>query len=72
MRDIRKICVGPNYKDSMCYVVGQAVLGGTHHIHLIKYEMGNYLIYIEQGDVVILWKEFTAPIPVSVEYNINF
>jgi len=72
MRDIRKICVGPNYKDSMCYVVGQAVLGGTYSIHLIKYEMGNYLIYIEQDDVVVLWKEFTAPIPVSVEYNINF
>mgnify|MGYP003153088683 FL=1 len=72
MRDIRKICVGPNYKDSMCYVVGQAVLGGAHYVHLIKYSEGSFLIYIEQEDTVILWKEFTAPMPISIEYNINF
>lgn len=72
MRDIRKLCVGPNYKDSMCYVVGQAVLGGSHHVHLIKYVDGNFLIFIEQDDVVVLWKEFTSPMPISIEYNINF
>ena len=36
MRDIRKVCIGPDYKDSMCYLVGQAVLGNSHHVHLIK------------------------------------
>ena len=74
MRDIRKVCIGPDYKDSMCYVVGQAVLGNTHHVHLIKYndDTGGILIYIEQDNVVILWKEFTAPMPISIEYNINF
>lgn len=72
MRDIRKVCVGPDYKDSMCYVVGQPVLGGSHHIHLIREENGGIVIYIEQGDVVVLWKEFNAMMPISIEYNINF
>lgn len=72
MRDIRKVCVGPDYKDSMCYVVGQPVLGGSHHIHLIRKEDGAVVIYIEQDDVVVLWKEFNAVMPISIEYNINF
>jgi len=58
----------------MCYVVGQAVLGGSHYVHLIKYnkETGGILIYIEQGDIVVLWKEFNAMMPTSIEYNIHF
>jgi hypothetical protein len=74
MRDIRKGCIGPDYKDSMCYVVGQSVLGNTHFVHLIKYneDTGGILIYIEKGEVVILWKEFNGTMPISIEYNINF
>lgn len=72
MRDIRKVCVGPDYKDSMCYVVGQPVLGGSHHIHLIREENGSIVIYIEHSDIVVLWKEFNAMMPISIEYNINF
>ena len=74
MRDIRKVCVGPNYKDSMCYLVGQAVLGNSHNVHLIKYndKTVSILIYIEQDDVVVLWKEFASNMPFSIEYNINF
>jgi len=74
MRDIRKVCIGPDYKDSMCYVVGQAVLGNSHFVHLIKYneDTGGILIYIEKGEVVILWKEFNGTMPISIEYNINF
>ena len=72
MRDIRKVCVGPDYKDSMCHVVGQSVLGGSHHIHLIREEGGAIVIYIQQDDVVVLWKEFNAMMPISIEYNINF
>ena len=57
----------------MCYVVGQSVLGNSHYVHLIKYndETGSILIYIEKGDIVVLWKEFVA-MPTSLEYNINF
>ena len=74
MRDIRKVCIGPDYKDSMCYLGGQAVLGNSHHVHLIKYneDTGSILIYIEQGDIVVLWKEFNSTMPTSIEYNINF
>ena len=74
MRDIRKVCIGPDYKDSMCYIVGQSVLGSSHSVHLIKYsdETGSVLIYIQQEDIVVLWKEFSANMPVSIEYNINF
>jgi hypothetical protein len=58
----------------MCYVVGQAVLGNSHFVHLIKYneDTGGILIYIEKGEVVILWKEFNGTMPISIEYNINF
>ena len=74
MRDIRKVCIGPDYKDSMCYVVGQSVLGSSHHVHLIKYsdETGSIIINIQKGDIVVLWKEFNGTMPISIEYNINF
>jgi len=73
--DIRKISIGPDYKGgAMHYLVGQKVLGDTNEIHLIKFapETGSIKIYIinEKAEVV-LWKEFTSTIPISIEYNIN-
>jgi hypothetical protein len=35
-------------------------------------EGGAIVIYIQQDDVVVLWKEFNAMMPISIEYNINF
>tara|TARA_B110000977_G_C11087198_1_gene495126 strand:+ start:861 stop:1085 length:225 start_codon:yes stop_codon:yes gene_type:complete len=73
--DIRKISVGPDYKSgAMHYLVGQNVLNGAYSIHLIKYDsvLHSYKIYIEEDDVVVLWKEFSSAMPVSIEYNINF
>jgi hypothetical protein len=74
--DIRKISVGPDYKGgAMHYIVGQDVLGETNKIHLIKYDDAkqSYKIYIiNENKEVILWKEFNATIPVSIEYNINY
>lgn len=74
--DIRKISIGPDYKSgAMHYIVGQMVLNDTNEIHIIKRqaETGNVLIYIvnRKGEIV-LWKEFTSPMPISIEYNINF
>lgn len=72
---IRKISVGPDYKSgAMHYIVGQDVLNGSYKIHLIKYvsDDSSFVIYIEKKDEVILWKEFTSTVPISVEYNINF
>ena len=74
--DIRKISIGPDYKSgAMHYIVGQKILGESNEIYLIKYneERQSIKIYIinEKGEVV-LWKEFTANMPISIEYNINF
>ena len=74
--DIRKISVGPDYKSgAMHYIVGQEILNGSHSIHLIKYydESDSIKIWIEStSQEVILWKEFTSTVPVSIEFNINF
>lgn len=74
--DIRKISIGPDYKGgAMHYIVGQKVLGDSHEIHLIRYNVKSQsvLIYIiNQKEEVVLWKEFNSMIPISIEYNINF
>ena len=71
--DIRKISIGPDYKSgAMHYIAGQSVLNGEYQIHLINREDGEYKIWIEQGDEVLLWKSFTENMPISIEYNINF
>jgi hypothetical protein len=74
--DIRKISVGPDYKISaMHYIVGQKILGDSNEIHLIKHniETQSIKIYIiNEKEEVLLWKEFTQNMPISIEYNINF
>ena len=73
--DIRKISVGPDYKSgAMHYIVGQKILGDSNEIHLIKRNnKKDVLIYIiNEKEEVVLWKEFTSPMPISIEYNINF
>lgn len=74
--DIRKISIGPDYKNgAMHYLIGQAILGETNTIHLIKYDeiKKSFKIYIiNEKEEVTLWKEFTSTIPISIEYNINF
>jgi len=74
--EIRKISVGPDYKSgAMHYIVGQEVLNGNYIIHLIKYDkdsMSTKLWIINRDNEVILWKEFSPNMPVSLEYNINF
>jgi len=72
---IRKISIGPDYKSgAMHYITGQKVLSDSHVIHLIKYDDKNssFQIWIEADNEIVLWKEFTSSIPVSVEYNIDF
>jgi len=74
--DIRKISIGLDYKNgAMHYIVGQPVLSDSHQIHLIRYNdtKQSILIYIiNNKEEVVLWKEFTATVPISIEYNINF
>ena len=73
--DIRKISIGADYKGSaMNYIVGQEVLGSKYTIPLIKFypDSESIKIWIQQGDEIMLWKEFTRTMPISIEYNINF
>jgi hypothetical protein len=75
--DIRKISIGPDYKSgAMHYIVGQEVLGGNYVIHLIRFDsnLESIKVWIEKSKSgeIVLWKEFTATMPVSIEYNINF
>lgn len=74
--DIRKISVGADYKGgAMHYIVGQKVLGESNEIHLIKYkdETRSFMIYIiNKKNEVVLWKEFSSCMPISVEFNIDF
>ena len=74
--EIRKIAVGPDYKNgAMHYIVGQKVLNESNEIHLIKYDERKQSIKIysiNPKEEVVLWKEFSSNIPVSIEYNINY
>ena len=74
--DIRKISIGPDYKSgAMHYLVGQRVLNDTYTIDCIRLDekKGSIKIYIiNEKEEVLLWKEFNASIPTSIEYNINY
>jgi|TARA_R110000803_G_scaffold195374_1_gene258577 hypothetical protein len=74
--DIRKISVGPDYKSgAMHYIAGQQILNGSYKIHLIKFDSSrdSIVIWIQnQKEEIVLWKEFTNTMPISIEYNINF
>jgi len=73
--DIRKISVGPDYKNgAMHYIVGQKVLSESHEVRHIRHlENGRIDIYIAniKGEIV-LWKSFTPNMPIAIEYNIQF
>ena len=69
---IRKISIGPDYMKSMNYTVGQEVLDRSYSIYqIIRNDDGIKLYIIKEGEIV-LWKEFSSTVPVSIEYNINF
>ena len=69
---IRKISIGPDYMKSMNYTVGQEVLDKSYSIYqIIRNDDGIKLYIIKEGEIV-LWKEFSETVPVSIEYNINF
>lgn len=71
---IRKISVGPDYMKSMHYVVGQEVLRGNGSIDTILMESDSSIsIYIlNQDKEIVKWKSFSASMPISIEYNIDF
>lgn len=71
---IRKISVGPDYKDNaMHYSVGQGVYGG-HEISCILLDTDDhsYNIYIKKGDEVMPWKKFNSNMAISVEFDLEY
>jgi len=73
MQLIRKLSVGPDYKASMHYVVGQEVLDKSYVIDTIRFiDGGDIQIWIQKNSEVILWKVFNYTVPKVVEFNINF
>lgn len=73
--EIRKISVGPDYKSAMHYMVGQKILNDTNEIYHIRYDdkkSSIKIFIINKKSEVVLWKEFTQSIPISIEFNIDF
>lgn len=72
--DIRKISIGQDYKTAMHYIVNQSVLNGEYSVHLIKMsDGGGAKVFIcSSKNEILLWKEFSASMPISFEYNISF
>jgi hypothetical protein len=70
---IRKISIGPDYKNAMNYTHGQEVLDKSYRIHLItQKDDGAVSIFIEKNTEIILWKSIGATTPFVLEYNIEF
>ncbi len=74
--DIRKISIGPDYKNNaMHYIVGQRILNDSNEIYLIKRDsdtMSIKIYIINKKREIVLWKEFNRTIPISIEFNIDF
>lgn len=72
MNIIRKISVGPDYMKCMHYVVGQEVLGKNYVIESIIRSETSISIWIKKEDEIVMWKEFSNTMPVSIEFKIDF
>ncbi len=70
---IRKISIGPDYKNAMNYTHGQEVLDKSYRIHLItQKDDGAVSIFIEKNTEIVLWKSIGSTTPFVLEYNIEF
>lgn len=74
---IRKVSIGPDYKDAMHFTVGQSVLRDSHTIHSVRVGRANevqsqVIVYVKNdSDEAFAWKTFVG-MPFSVEYDIEF
>jgi len=71
MDKIRKISIGPDYKDSMSYSLNQSCIRGDHEISRIK-QTGpeEYEIEVQKADIIQTWKK-VQNMPVVIEYKID-
>lgn len=70
---IRKVSIGPDYKDAMHFQTGQTVIMGKATIENIIRDPHSLEIsvYILSKDEYHLWKSFSKDIPVVIEYDID-
>ena len=57
----------------MNYIVGQKVLNDPNEIYKILYDDNKQSIkiyIINEKQEIVIWKEFTSSVPISIEYNI--
>jgi hypothetical protein len=69
---IRKISVGPDYKNAMHYQVGQTVCVDHEIMRIDKDDEGRCHVLIGKGVDAYYWKSFSNTIPMSIEYHIDF
>lgn len=76
MGHIRRLSVGPDYKNGMNFLVGQKIFNDKYEIHelLIDSVTSSYQVWIEDLNTkeILLWKRFNQSMPVAIEYNIDF
>lgn len=70
MKQIRKISVGDNLKDSIHYQVGKPASSDSD-IHDIIKDGNNFDIYIASDKEVQLWKTFLGRVVCHVEYILD-
>jgi hypothetical protein len=71
-RKIRKISVGPDYKNAMHYQLGQTVCGDHEILSIEREENGEIHLLIGKDNNAFFWKGYTSTVPISIEYNIDF
>ena len=71
MEHIRKITIGPDYKDGMHYEVGQDVYGGHTISNIIRTEEG-YDVFIEKDGVEKHWKHCNHNVAITTETNLEY
>ena len=70
---IRKVCIGPDYKDGMKYTVGQEYAFGYIHQIVMEGQWLNVYIFNKAEKAITLWKWWNVnTVPIHFEADQNF
>jgi hypothetical protein len=69
---IRKVSIGPDYKNAMHYQIGQNVVGSYKILSIVHEDERILINVVNDKDEVYIWKSFTSAVPISIEHNIDF
>jgi hypothetical protein len=70
MKQIRKISVGDNLKDSIHYQVGKPANSNSDIKDIVK-DKSYFNVYIITDDEVQLWKSFQSRVVCHIEYILD-